>query len=59
MPAPMWMFAQIAAEHGVDPDDDEAVDVFFEDTLGTLPKAERQVILTRLIEHDVKKPSGD
>lgn len=52
----MWMFAQLAAEHGIDPDDDEAVDVFYEETLHKLPEEVRRVLLTRLLAHDVQRP---
>ena len=52
MPTPMRVFAQIASEYGVDPNDNEAVDLFFESDIHKLPADERQRLLDRLFEAD-------
>lgn len=52
MPTPNHVFNEIAARHGVDPADDEAVDVFYEETLATLPEETRKSILDELLARD-------
>ncbi len=48
----MSAFAVIAARHGVDPSDDEAVDRFFDERAPELPPEEREAIFAELLAAD-------
>jgi len=54
MPTPMSAFAVIAARHGVDPSDEEAVDRFFDENAPELPLEEREAIFAELLTADGK-----
>jgi hypothetical protein len=54
MPTPMSAFAVIAARHGVDPSDEEAVDRFFDERAPELPLEEREAIFAELLTADGK-----
>lgn len=52
MGTPMHVYAEIAARHGVVESDEEAVDVFFAETLLHLPRDAQQKILRELMARD-------
>jgi hypothetical protein len=53
----MSAFGVIAARHGVDPTDEEAVDRFFDERAPELPPAEREAIFAELLSADGKGDS--
>ena len=55
MPTPMSAFAAIAAQHGVDPNDEDAIDVFFERNAQSLSLEEQSRIFSDLV---AAGPSG-
>jgi hypothetical protein len=48
MPTPMSAFADIAARYGINPNDEEAVDRFFDEQAPSLSEHERATILKEL-----------
>jgi hypothetical protein len=53
MPTPVEAFAQIAAEHGgVDPNDTEAVQRWYAETVPTLPPERLEAVLEDLLSHE-------
>ena len=50
MPTPISVFTEVAARHGgVDPEDMEAVQLWYEETLPTLPAASIEEVLEELV----------
>ncbi len=54
MPTPMYIFAEIAKEYGVDPNDEDAVDEFFLKVAPTLSAKEQVIILDKLLNYEEK-----
>ena len=46
----MREFNQVASKHGIDPNDQEAVDAFFTTTMPTLPREQQQAIFDELFD---------
>jgi CHAT domain len=52
VPTSMSVYAGIAARHGIDPADDEAVDDFFATTVPAMPAETQELILAELLSQD-------
>jgi hypothetical protein len=52
MPTPMRVFADLAARHGVDPNDNDAVDEFFVREAPNLPPEQQSRMLFELLQAD-------
>ena len=60
MPTPTYVFAEVAAKYGgVDADDMEAVQHWYEETLPSLPAEEIEVILAELVSREGLRSKGD
>ena len=52
MPTPMYVYAEIAARFGINPDNEDAVGDFYEDQLQHYPIEVKQEILDELLARD-------
>ena len=60
MPTPTQYFADVAAKYGnIDPQDSEAVERWFSETLPTMPKAQIETVLEDLLGRDGHESTRD